>query len=77
MIIYGIKGMAAYAAHAIALGEQDPWVSKFIYQVSDTQNEGGQWLRGRVLDSRLRGSRFKPHRRHCIVVLEQDTLILA
>ena len=37
MIIYGIKGMAAYAAHAIALGEQDPWVSKFIYQVSDTQ----------------------------------------
>ena len=31
--------MAAYAAHAIALGEQDPWVSKFIYQVSDTQNE--------------------------------------
>ena len=36
--------MAAYAAHAIALGEQDPWVSKFIYQVSDTQNELFPWL---------------------------------
>ena len=38
---------------------------------------GGQWLSGRVLDSRPRGCRFKPHQRHCVVVLEQDTLILA
>ena len=37
---------------------------------------GGQWLSGRVLDSRQRGRGFKPHRRHCIVVLEQDTFIL-
>ena len=36
---------------------------------------GVQWLSGRVLDSRPRGRRFEPHRRHCIVVLEQDTLI--
>ena len=36
--------------------------------------EGAQWLSGRVLDSRPRGRRFEPHRRHCIVVLEQDTL---
>lgn len=35
MTIYGIKGMAAYAAHAIALGERDPWISKFIYQTLD------------------------------------------
>ena len=35
--------------------------------------QGAQWLSGRVLDSRLRGRRFKPHRHHCVVVLEQDT----
>ena len=28
---------------------------------------GAQWLSGRVLDSRLRGRGFEPHRRHCIV----------
>ena len=35
---------------------------------------GTQWLSGRVLDSRPRGRGFAPHRRHCVVVLEQDTL---
>ena len=30
-----------------------------------------------VFDSRQKGPRFKPHRRHCVVVLEQDTFILA
>ena len=39
--------------------------------------EGAQWLSGRVLDSRPRGRGFEPHWRHCVVVLEQDTLILA
>ena len=39
--------------------------------------EGAQWLSGRVLDSRLRDRGFKPHWRHCVVVLEQDTFILA
>ena len=38
---------------------------------------GAQWLSGRVLDSRPRGCRFEPHRCHCVVVLEQDTFILA
>ena len=28
---------------------------------------GAPCLSGRVLDSRLRGSRFEPHRRHCVV----------
>ena len=37
---------------------------------------GAQWLSGRVLDSRPKGPRFDPHRRHCVVVLEQDTFIL-
>ena len=38
---------------------------------------GAQWLSGRVLDSRPRGCGFEPHLRHCVVVLEQDTFILA
>ena len=38
---------------------------------------GAQWLSGRVLDSGPKGSGFEPHRRHCVVVLEQDTFILA
>ena len=37
---------------------------------------GAQWLSGRVLDSRPKGRGFEPHRRHCVVVLEQDTFIL-
>ena len=36
-----------------------------------------QWLSGRVLDSRPRGHGSELHRRHCVVVLEQDTFILA
>ena len=32
---------------------------------------------GRVHDSRPRGCQFEPYRRHCIMVLEQDTFILA
>ena len=38
---------------------------------------GEQCLSGRVLDSRPKGRGFEPHRRHCVVVLEQDTFILA
>ena len=38
---------------------------------------GEQWLSGRVLDSRPMGRGFEPHRRHCVVVIEQDTFILA
>ena len=41
------------------------------------QHLGAQWLSGRVLDSRPRGRGFEPYRRHCVVVLEQDTFILA
>ena len=32
----------------------------------------GQWLSDRVLDSRLRGSGFEPHRRHCVVSLSKN-----
>ena len=36
-----------------------------------------QRFSGRVLDLRPRGCGFEPHRGHCVVVLEQDTFILA
>ena len=39
--------------------------------------QGAQWLSGRVLDSSPRGLGFEPHGRHCVVVDEQDTFILA
>ena len=39
--------------------------------------QGAQWLSGRVLDSRPRGRGFEPRQRHFVVVLEQDTFILA
>ena len=35
------------------------------------QQMGAQWLSGRVLDLRPRGSRFEPHRRHCFVSLSK------
>ena len=38
---------------------------------------GAQWLSGRVLDSRPKGCGFEPHQRQYVVVLEQDTFILA
>ena len=45
--------------------------------VTSQNDMGAQWLSGRVLDSRPKGSGFEPHQRHCVVVLEQDTFILA
>ena len=38
--------------------------------------EGVQWLSGTVLDLRPRGHGFEPHPHHCIVVLEQGTLLV-
>ena len=32
---------------------------------------GAQWLSGRVLDLRLKGCGFEPHRRHCVVSLSK------
>ena len=42
-----------------------------------SNSKGAQWLSGRVLDSRPKGRGFQPHQRHCVVVLEQGTFILA
>ena len=50
---------------------------KEVKGISANNFGGAQWLSGRVLDSRPRGRGFEPHRRHYVVVLEQDTFILA
>ena len=44
---------------------------------ASTTGFGAQLLSGRELDSRPRGPGLKPHRPHCVVLLEQDTFILA
>ena len=49
----------------------------FVHRTTYKDNRGAQWLSGRVHDSRPKGHEFEPHRRHCVVVLEQDTFILA
>ena len=38
---------------------------------------GAQWHSGRVFDSRPRGWGFEPNQLHCVVVLKQDTFVLA
>ena len=48
-----------------------------IYNSNIINFQGAQWLSGRVLDLRPKGRGFEPHRRHCVVVLEQGTFILA
>ena len=48
-----------------------------LFAVPILPTMGAQWLSGSVLDSRPKGRGFEPHRRHCVVVLEQDTFILA
>ena len=61
-------------------GKNDPSKVGVRYPVQlleDIKGMGAQWLSGRVLDSRPKGSGFEPHWRHCVVVLEQDTFILA
>ena len=48
-----------------------------IFSMFQESLQGAQLVSDRVLDSRPRGRGFEPHRRHCVVVLEQDTFILA
>ena len=69
-----IAGGGAHKVHAAGQG----LVGGEVNQPGQySKNEGAQWLSGRVLDSRPRGCGFEPHRRHWVVVREQDTLILA
>ena len=52
-------------------------VDNSAIQCLTTLNCRAQWLSGRVLDSRPKGRGFEPHRRHCVMILEQDAFILA
>ena len=49
------------------------WTSKLKGKSHDFEM-GAQWLSGRALDSRPRDREFEPHRRYCVVVLEQAHL---
>ena len=50
----------------------------FVYVNGSSEGSGESWeSSGRVLDSRPNGPGFEAHQRHCVVVLEQDTFILA
>ena len=62
--------------HFVSLAEPAIFAGKLVRH-NDYLHRGAQWLSGRVLDSRPKGRGFEPHRRHCVVVLEQDTFILA
>ena len=42
-------------------------LDQYCLPMSDKKMQGAQWLSGRVLDSRPRGSGFEPHWRHCVV----------
>ena len=72
-----LSGLAQYL---ISLGSKSDYtcnrlmVRDFSIQI---KQEEAQWLSGRLLDSRPKGRGFEPHRRHCVVVLGQDTFILA
>ena len=48
-----------------------------LYGLMSHQKNFREWLSGRVLDLRPKGCRFEPHRHHWVVILEQDTFILA
>ena len=52
-------------------------VLQCLSQPNKANIKGAQWLSGRVLDLRPKDRGFEPHGHHCIVVLEQDTFILA
>ena len=44
----------------------------FLHFFVSSQLMGAQWLSGRVLEPRLRGRGFEPHRRHCVMSLNKN-----
>ena len=47
-------------------------VSYIENKIGFRPRSGAQWLSGRVLDSRLKGRVFEPHRRLCVVSLSKN-----
>ena len=46
--------------------------NSFFFFLGGGGGGGAQWLSGRVLDSRPKGHRFEPYRRHCVVSLSKN-----
>ena len=55
---------------------EDNFINRIATNIADSI-KGAQWLSGRVFDSIPKDRAFESHRRHGVVVLEQDTFILA
>ena len=55
---------------------QDQWFYSYdhmlFFMTVKCKGKGAQWLSGRVLDSRLRFRRVKPHWPHCVVSLGKN-----
>ena len=83
MVLISLRGHAGWSTPLLFVNTEDRFsraeahMSQYMrfWYLSDCM--GAQWLSGRMLDSRPKGSGFEPHRRDCVVVLEQDTFILA
>ena len=43
-----------------------------MYKLATSQIKGGQWLSGRVLDSRPKGHGLVPHWHHCVASLSKN-----
>ena len=80
-IAYAFKGQMQVFAGLVKIvsdsSHRTSVILKYFCTLSPEPKEGAQWLSGRVLDTRPKGRGFEPHWRHCVVVLEQDTFILA
>ena len=74
LYFYSARSLADCMRTQLTKKRKGLWFIPFFYSI---QTGGAQWLSGRVLDLRPKGRGFEPHRSHCVVVLEQDTFILA
>ena len=54
----------------------NPAVTAAYIQVFTFEAKGTWWLSGRVFDSGLRGCRFEPQWRHCVVSLSNTLSVL-
>ena len=64
---YAQTGQNLYCSHTQRLdGDKgsDQNLDLTAHSCNKYQNQGAQWLSGRVLDSRPRGRGFEPHRHH-------------
>ena len=93
LVLYGLNTFVVYVTHISCIVSSSNWIMigyragltiyiGMAFAICGTEpvtirKIGAQCLSGRVLDWRPRGCWFEPHLHHCVVVLEQDTFILA